>query len=75
MDHFKKDMLYFGLFMLALFIGWIAIGGPQAARQSGSDQDKFQKPLAPISSGETYDQSLKDALPIKIKIQSAESTY
>ncbi len=70
MDHFKKDITYFLLFMLFLFIAWVATGGPEHARQTGSDRDKFQQPVAPISSGETYDESIKNALPVKVQVHS-----
>ena len=74
MDHFKKDITYFLLFMLFLFIAWVVTGGPEHARQTGSYHDKFQQPVAPISSGDTYDKTLKDALPVKVQIH-ATSTY
>lgn len=74
MDHFKKDMIAVGIFLLILFIGWVLTGGPGRARQTGSDHDKFQKPLAPISSGETYDESFKNISPIKVKTQNQTQT-
>jgi hypothetical protein len=58
MTEFKKEMYYILAFFVALFIGWVLIGGPEQARQSGSAQDKFQKPLAPLDSGETYDRKI-----------------
>lgn len=71
MDHFKKDITYFFLFMLFLFIAWVATGGPERAHQTGSDKDKFQEPLSPISSGNTYDESVKDVLPVKVQLHSS----
>lgn len=70
MEHAKKDLIYLLIFLLALFVGWIATGGPERARQSGSSENKFQKPLEPIDSGETYDDSFKNVSPIKIEVQN-----
>ena len=74
MDHFKKDLMYFGVFMLLLFIGWIITGGPEKARESGSDNDKFQHAIAPIDSGTTYDASISSLSPIKLHFQSNTTT-
>ena len=74
MDHFKKDLMYFGVFMLLLFIGWVITGGPEKARQSGADNDKFQHAIAPIDSGTTYDAPLSKVLPVTITVSSATGT-
>jgi hypothetical protein len=66
MDHLKKDLLYLGILMLLLFIGWIVTGGPQKAQQTGSDHDKYQQPIAPIGSGQTYNSSLKNISPVTV---------
>lgn len=58
MTDFKKDALYFFGFLILLFIGWIVTGGPEHARQTGDAYNKFQKPLAPLDSGETYDKKV-----------------
>lgn len=63
MKDFQKEMYYIIGFFVILFIGWVLTGGPQSARQSGSSQDKFQKPLAPLDSGETYDANPLEFLP------------
>lgn len=75
MDHFKRDMMYFGIFLVILFIGWAITGGAERARQTGSAWDKFQKPLAPLDSGQTYDESLKNVSPIKIEIKTTNNSY
>lgn len=63
MTDFKKEMYYILAFFVLLFIGWILTGGPEAALESGSSEDKFQKPLAPLDSGETYDATIREVLP------------
>lgn len=73
MSHFKRDMIAVGVFFLLLFVGWMLTGGPQSAYESGSYEDKFQRPIAPINSGETYDETIKEASPIKV--QRVDSTY
>lgn len=73
MNHFKRDLTAVGIFFLLLFIGWVLTGGPQSARDSGSADDKFQKPIAPIDSGQTYDETLREAAPIKVRV--IKSTY
>jgi hypothetical protein len=74
MDHFKKDITYFLILMIFLFCAWVATGGPESARKTGSDQDRFQQPIAPINSGQTYDKPIKEILPIKIQI-NPQSSY
>lgn len=54
MDHHKKDLLGFGAFMLLLFLAWVFSGGPQKAKQTGDAYNRFQEPLGPIQSGNTY---------------------
>ncbi len=73
MDHFKRDMMAFIIFFILLFIGWAVTGGPERAYETGSYDDKFQRPIAPLDSGETYDETLIEASPIKI--QRANSVY
>lgn len=75
MDHFKKDMLYFGIFMAVLFVLWVITGGPQKAVQDGSANDKFQKALQPIDSGQTYDASISAVLPVKVNFQNTNNSY
>jgi hypothetical protein len=54
MKHHQKDLLGLGIFLVLLFIGWVIVGGPGNAKQSGDAYNKFQKPLSPIDSGGTY---------------------
>ena len=74
MDHFKKDMMYLGIFMALLFAAWVATGGPQKAVDDGSANNKFQKALQPIDSGQTYDASISAVLP-KVNFQNTNNSY
>lgn len=58
MKDFEKEMYYIIGFFVVLFIAWIITGGPESAKESGSAFDKFQKPLAPLDSGETYNRNI-----------------
>jgi len=49
-----KDFYYVIAFFVLLFIAWLATGGPQHAKETGDAYNKFQKPLAPLDSGKTY---------------------
>lgn len=73
MNHIKRDLMILLVFFVLLFIGWVAAGGPEEARNSGSFEDKFIKPVAPLDTGETYDKSLKEVSPIKI--QKTKNAY
>lgn len=49
-----KDFMGIAVFFVMLFIGWILVGGPGKAKETGDAYNRFQEPLGPIQSGETY---------------------
>lgn len=56
MRHIHRDIWIFLAFMVLLFVAWVMTGGPERAKESGDAANKFQEPLAPLGSGQTYNQ-------------------
>lgn len=66
MQHHHKDFLGFLFFLVLLFIAWVISGGPQRALQTGSANNKFQDSLAPVGSGQTYNNVNQKPAPIPV---------
>lgn len=50
------EIFYFILILIGIYVLWLISGGPERASQH--KDDKFQRPLAPLDSGNTYDEPL-----------------
>ena len=66
MQHHHKDFLGFLLFLVLLFIAWVISGGPQRALQTGSADNRYQDSLAPVGSGQTYNDASQKPAPIPV---------
>ena len=56
----KQDLAIIVGALVLLFIGWVASGGPEQAKQTGSAQDKFIEPLDPRYQTGTYNERIWD---------------
>lgn len=62
LDFFEKhqkenpDFFWFFAVLIIIFILWVLTGGPE--RSESERNNKFQEPLQPLGSGETYDEPI-----------------
>lgn len=56
----KQDIAIVVGALVLLFIGWVASGGPEHAKQTGIADDKFIEPLDPLHPTGTYDERVWD---------------
>ncbi len=54
----RKDLFIIVGALVLLFIGWVASGGPEHAKQTGDANNKFIEPLSPVQPTGTYDQPI-----------------